>query len=270
MDPFRGHVAAHLGVHALGRVAQGQLPQGQQVALAEEVVPGVAGLIGKVDLPLLQADEQLVRREVHQLDFVGPLQHRVGHVLPHDHAGDLGHHVLQAVQVLDVQGAVDVDARLQKFQHVLPALGMPRPHHVRVGQFVHEDQARAALQGRSQVEFRNELARVRQLLPGQHLQPFEQGGGFAATVGLDHADDHLDAFGPSFLGLGQHGVGLSHAGRGAEEHLQLGAPGARLLFLHLEEQLIRIGSAGVHGPRLAQLSELRRPLTARPQFLTPS
>ena len=53
-DALLGHVAAHLGIDALGRAAQGQLAEGDQVALAEEALDGAPGLLGHVDLALAQ------------------------------------------------------------------------------------------------------------------------------------------------------------------------------------------------------------------------
>ena len=41
---------------------------------------------------------------------------------------------------------------------------------------------------------------------------------------------------------GQHRVGLAHAGRGAEEDLQLAAARARLVLLHLLQQLVGVGA----------------------------
>ena len=70
------------------------------------------GLLGDVDLALLQALDQVVGRQVDQLDGVGPIEDRVRHRLAHAHVGDLRHHVVQALDVLDVDGGVDVDAGL--------------------------------------------------------------------------------------------------------------------------------------------------------------
>ena len=87
-------VDQNLGVHPVGRGAQGQLAQGVQVALAEEVLPGPFGLPGQVDLAFAQPLAQVLGGQVHQDDRFGPLQHGVGHGLAHPHAGDLGHDVV--------------------------------------------------------------------------------------------------------------------------------------------------------------------------------
>ena len=73
-------VAPHLRVDALGRAAQRELAQREEVALAEEVLHGALGLLGQVDLALAQPLQQVVRRKVDQHDFVGLVEHRSGTV----------------------------------------------------------------------------------------------------------------------------------------------------------------------------------------------
>ena len=82
-DALLGHVAAHLRVHPLGRAAERQLAQRDQVALPEEALDRAARLLGDVDLALAEPLLQDVGRDVHQLDLVGPLEHGVGHRLAH-------------------------------------------------------------------------------------------------------------------------------------------------------------------------------------------
>lgn len=46
----------------------------------------------------------------HQLDFVSILEHQIRHRFPNSNAGDLAGVVVQAFQMLHVQGGVNVDA----------------------------------------------------------------------------------------------------------------------------------------------------------------
>ena len=57
---MRLHVAAHLRVDALGGAAQRQLAQRVEVAGLEEVLERALGLLGDVDLALLEALGELV------------------------------------------------------------------------------------------------------------------------------------------------------------------------------------------------------------------
>ena len=58
----------------------------------------------------------------------------LGQRLLHPYAGDAADHVVQAFEVLDVEGGPDVDAGGEQLFHVLPALRMPRPRDVGVGE----------------------------------------------------------------------------------------------------------------------------------------
>ena len=68
------------------------------------------GLPGNVDLAFPQPLNQVIGREIDQLDAVGAVEHRIRHGLAHPHMGDLRDHVVEALDVLDVDCRVDVDA----------------------------------------------------------------------------------------------------------------------------------------------------------------
>ena len=67
-----------------------------------------------------------------------------------------------------------------------------------MGQLVHEDQGRGRRSSAASRSNSGRMARVGHLLPGQDLQALEQGAGLAAAVGLHHADEDVDPFGPRF------------------------------------------------------------------------
>ena len=141
-------VLAHLGVDALRRRPQGELPQRDEVALPEEAAHRLAGLLGDVDLPVVESPDQIVGREIDQLDLRRLLEDRVGDGLADGDPGHPGDDVVQALEVLDVERRVDVDAGGQELLDVLPALGVPRARRVRVGQLVDEDERRVGARGR--------------------------------------------------------------------------------------------------------------------------
>ena len=68
------------------------------------------GLLGNIDLAFLEALDQVVGRQVDQLDGVGAVENRIRHGLAHAHVRDLRDHVVQAFDVLDVDRGIDVDA----------------------------------------------------------------------------------------------------------------------------------------------------------------
>ena len=201
----------------------------RQVALAEKILHRPLGLLRGVDLAFFQALQKVIRGKVDQLHLIGLFQHRVGQGFPHDDAGDLGHDVVEAFQMLNVEGGVNVDAAVQQFHHVLPALGVAGPLHVGVGQFVHQDEPGFPQKGCVQIKFPQLGAVVIDRDGGKDFQPFQKGGGFLAAVGFHDTDDRVDPFGLLSPGRFQHGVGFPHAGGGAEKDLQF-APGALLLL----------------------------------------
>ncbi len=105
-----------------------------------------ARLLGHVNLALAQALDEIVGRQVHQLDFARQLQHLVGQRLAHLNAGDARHHVVQALDVLNVERGVNVDAGGQQVFNVLIALFVAAAGDVGVRQFVDQHDLRLALQ----------------------------------------------------------------------------------------------------------------------------
>src|SRR5207245_486386 len=97
------------------------------------------------------------------------------------------------------------------------------------------------------------------------FEPLEQRLRFGSAVRLDIANDNIDALRPFAPGRFEHGVGLAHTGRVAEENLQLPASRASLVGLHEGQQFIGIGSL-IHGSR----STANRLTTALPDILSPS
>ena len=161
LDGVIAHVGLHLRVHPLGGPPERQLAQRDQIALAEEVVDRFLGLLRDVDLAFFEALEEIIRRQVDQLDLVGALEHRIGHRLADDHAGDLRDEIVQALDVLDVQRRVDRDAGVQQLEDVLPPLGVARARGIGVRQLIDQDHGGAAGQRRIEVELLRAWSRHR-------------------------------------------------------------------------------------------------------------
>jgi hypothetical protein len=175
----------------------------------------------KIDFPFLQSLDQLLGRDIDQLDGVRPLQDNVGQRLADDSSGDLSDDVVQAFYVLDVERRVDVDARLQELFDVLPALRMPRAFRVRVGQLVDEDQLGVASQCRFEVEFPQADAAIWNRPSRKDFQPFQEHFGLRPTVRFDVPHDDIHAIGALAPCGFQHGIGLSNTRCVAEKDFQL-------------------------------------------------
>ena len=215
-----------------------------QVALAEEALGGDASLLRVIDLAGLETREKVVGRQVDQLDFVGLVEDAIRNCLALPHTRDLGDEVVEALEVLDVDGGPDVDTGVEQLLDVLPALRVPRTRlaldEVRVRELVDQDDLGAAPQRGVEIE----LAAYRAAIPDrQHwklLEPLHQALGLLPAVRLDVSDDDVAAGGALDACRLEHGVGLADACGRAEENTQPPAPRAGLLGLHGCEQLVGV------------------------------
>ena len=226
------HVGEELGVDALGGAAERKLPERSEVARGEVVREGTARSLAEVDLALLQALDQVVGGDVDDLDVVGAVDDRVGYGLADADAGDLGDDVVEALDVLDVDGGVDIDAGGEQLLDVEVALGVAAAGGVGVGKLVDEDEFRAAHKESFEIHLLEHPALVVDLAPRDHLEAAHQRSGLGAAVGFDDADHDIDAVFQFRLRRDQHLVGLADTGSGAEEDLQ---PAAGLAQRFLEE-----------------------------------
>ena len=212
LQPLAGAIARGLLPDLVRHRAQRQLAERREVALAKEVRERLLDLLRAVDLAGPQPAAQLLDGHVDVDDLVGAIEERVRHRLADAHAGRLGDRVVERLQVLDVHGGHDVDAGLEEVEHVLVALGVPAAGDVGVGELVdHTDlrlRARIASTSISSIV----TPRYSTLRRGHDLEVLELRLGVAAAVGLDEADDHVDAAGPERVGLLEHLVGLADAG----------------------------------------------------------
>ena len=93
--------------------AQRQLAQGAQVPRTEKPRPGALRLLAQVDLALLEPLQQLLKRKVHQLDRVGPLDKRIRDGFLDRNPGNLCDDVVERLEVLDVERRVDTDPAVE-------------------------------------------------------------------------------------------------------------------------------------------------------------
>ncbi len=196
-DGVAAHVVDHLVVHPLRRAPQRQFAQRRQVARLEVVLDRPLRLLRQVDLAVVQPLDQVLRREVDQLDVVGAVDDGIRHRLAHPDAGDARDHVVQAFDVLDVQRGVDVDARRQQLLDVQVALrdggcrarwcAPARPPATSCGR-------RASTASRSiSSTVRPRYSTSRR---GDRLQPVHERQRFRAAVRLDQADDDVQPVAP--------------------------------------------------------------------------
>ena len=115
----------HLIVYPIGGASQSQFAQRYQITFAKEMLDCTLCLTGDIDLAFVQALTQIVRWEIDQYHIVSGIEKWVRNGFAHLNTGDAADHIIQAFQMLDVNGSKNVNASFQQLFNVLPALRMP-------------------------------------------------------------------------------------------------------------------------------------------------
>ncbi len=123
--------------------------------------------------------------------------------------------------MLHVEGAVDVDPGVEQLLHILPALLVAAAGGVAVCQLVHHGDGRFAGEQAVEIHLLQSLLAVHVDFARHDGELVEQSQRLLPAVGLHHANQDVYPLFGLFPHRLQHGVGLSHAGSGAEKHLQL-------------------------------------------------
>jgi hypothetical protein len=163
---------------------------------------------------------QRFRGDVDELDHVGPVEHAIRQRLADRDPADLLDQVLDALQVLDVDGGDHINAGVTQVLDILPSLAVAQAGRVGVSQLVHQHDLRAAGEHRLQVHVLQRGPAVLDLDPRHDLQAWDQLDGPRAAVGLDVGHDHVVAVGHELVRVAQHSVGLAGPRRAAEVDLQ--------------------------------------------------
>jgi len=100
------------------------------------------------------------------------------------------------------------------------AFGMTAARGVGMGEFVDQRDLRPPRDQRVEVHLLECLILVGEPPARQHFEALQQRFGFHPSMGLDHADDDIDAGLLPGVGALQHFVGLADARRGADEDLE--------------------------------------------------
>src|SRR3974390_1682437 len=242
-DRFGLHLREQLLVHALGGPAQRKLAQGGQIGWREEVFQSPLGLLRDVDLPFLQPLNEIRRCQIDEFYGLGAIEDFVGHRFPDADARNLRYPVVEALDVLDIDRCIDVDATVQNFFDIEVTLGMPATRSIRMRKLVHQRDLRPARDDRVQIHLVEQTTFVVDPFARDGLQAYEKRLGLLAAVRLDHADDDIVAVSLPRAGGLQHGVSLAHAGSGSHEDAQL--PDAALFALRCFQQSFRRGPCGI-------------------------
>ena len=97
-------------VHPVGAAQQSDFPQRGQVLHRKKVGYRLLSLLLPVDVAGGHPLQQILGLNVHQLHLIRPVKYRVGDPLPHKYPGDGCHGVVQALQMLHVDGGIHINS----------------------------------------------------------------------------------------------------------------------------------------------------------------
>ena len=193
----------------------------------------------------MQSGKKVIGWQIDELDVVGFVEDSVGHCLALPDSRDLSDQIIQALDVLNVDGRPDPNAGFEQLFYVLPTLGMTRRRfaadEIRVSKLIDEEDGGVASQRGVQIELPAHDSAITDFHVGKSLESFEQPLRLNATVRLNVTDHDIGSAGPDAPRRLQHCVGFTYAGCRAKENPEAPALGARLFGLNVGEQLIRIG-----------------------------
>ncbi len=173
----------------------------------------------------MQPLDEIVRRQVDNLDIVGKIDDGIRHGLAHADTCNLRDDVVQAFDVLDIQRRINVDPAFEKLLDVEITLRVAAALRIGMGKLVDQHQLGPALQDGIEIHFLERAPLVIDMSARNDLEAVKQGLRLAAAMGFDDADDDIHAIRDLRLAGHQHLVSLADSGRRTEKNLQ---PPARL------------------------------------------
>src|SRR5581483_9776596 len=109
-----------------GDFAQSEFAQRRQIRRAKKILERRLDPLRRINLPLPQTLAQLLDRYIHHDDPITAMQELVVHGAAHLYAGHPAHHLIEALEMLNVEGGDHVDARGDQLFDILVALVMTR------------------------------------------------------------------------------------------------------------------------------------------------
>src|SRR5579859_1464828 len=223
-DAMLGHVLLELRFGLLGDAAQRQFAQRCQVAFAKKVVQRSLDAFRRIDVAMLHALAQSMRRNVDQLHFFSLVENPIGQGFAYTYTRDARHQVIETFQVLDVQCRDNINARFENLLHVLIAFRVPGAGYVSMRQFIDQHHSGMAGDDSVCVHLFERHPPVAHLLAWNDLQITDLRLRLRAFVRLHIADYYIGAAALAAVSFVEHGVGLASAGCRAEIDAQASAP----------------------------------------------
>ena len=112
-------IVHHLLINTLGCSAQRKFAQCGKIANLQKIIGRPRGVFGKIDLAFLKALNQFIGCNVDHHNISSIFDDRIGHKFTNLNAGDGGHNIGKAFDVLDIQRSPYIDTRVQQFINIL-------------------------------------------------------------------------------------------------------------------------------------------------------
>ena len=216
LDPLIPSIRVERLLDAVGHPEERELSEGPEVPDAEVVAERRVDPLGRIDVAVGHPPPERLGAHVDELDLIGPPNDLVGDRLALRDPGDPLDHVVERLEVLDVERRDHGDPGVEQLVHVLPALLVPGSGHVRVRQLVDERDPRPACEDRVDVHLLERRAAVVDRAARDDLEVADLRGGLLSPVRLDDADDDVGAAVPAAAALVEHRERLADARRRAE------------------------------------------------------
>ncbi len=209
-----------------------------EVAAGEEIFQGGLNALHGIDLSLLEALLEVFGGEVDVDDLVGLGEDGIGQALAHFYADEVLHHVVEAFEMLDVEGRNHVYSCGDDVLDVLVSLGVFAAGDVGMGELIDDGDRGVSGDDGIHIHFLNDDLVIFDLSAGDDFKAFEEAGGFGAAVGFDEANDDVDPFVFKAVRFLQHAESFSDAGAVTEIDLEppplgaCGSSGGKIVLCH--------------------------------------
>src|SRR6516162_7005130 len=135
------------------------------------MLQSVFGLLGNVNLSILEALYQIVRRQIDQLDSIGAIEDSIGNRFAHPNVGNLRDDVIKTFDVLNIDGGVDVDTVAHQLFDIEVAFRVAAAFGIGVGEFVDQNDLRMTRNDRVEVHLGERLAFIFDMAARNDFEP---------------------------------------------------------------------------------------------------
>jgi len=219
-QPLAFDVLIQSAIHRAGYALERHLAKCDEIASPEEVCEGPLNAIKWIDVSASHASDERFGRDVADDNLVGLIQDPVRHLLPNRDAGERLHAGSEALHMLNVNRAENIDLVLQQQEDVFVALCKAATLDVGVSQFINKRNLRSTGENCVYVHFGKKSSFVLQFATGNVFQFVRQFCGSAAAMRFYDAHHHIFAAPMPPYSLAQHAEGLSDTRGVAQKYFE--------------------------------------------------